>query len=90
MRPSTYLINQTDLALLVLTELVLGINEDEAVLGGDLLTEGEELKSLGGAVVPVLLRHEASGDDSLGADHYRWRRARGTYIRRGRRSWWWE
>lgn len=43
------LIDETDHAILVLTKLVLGIDEDQTMLRGDLLSEREQIQRSFGA-----------------------------------------
>ena len=62
------LVDEADHAVLVLAELVLGVHQDQSVLVGHLLPEGEELLGLAAAVVPVLLAHEAALHHVLGGD----------------------
>ena len=49
-------------------ELVLGVDEDEAVLRGALLAEGEEFESLRRGEVPLVWGEPVFGDDFAGSD----------------------
>lgn len=59
---------EDDLAVGQFPELVLGVHQNQASLGGHGLAELEELRGVLGARVPVGLGHVALGDDRFGAD----------------------
>ena len=58
------LVDEVDLSV-AFSKLVLGVNEDESALGGDLLTACEELACLVLNDGIVLCRHDALLDDLL-------------------------
>jgi len=62
------LVDQQDIAGGVLAELIFGVHQDQAVLPGHLLPEGEQLQGVGAGGLPVRPGQPPLRDDLVGTD----------------------
>mmetsp|Transcript_1658 Transcript_1658/g.3681 ORF Transcript_1658/g.3681 Transcript_1658/m.3681 type:complete len:248 (-) Transcript_1658:501-1244(-) len=62
------LVDEQNIPLVVHAELVFGIDKQQAIITGHLLSEVKELQSFLACLNPVLFRHEALVNNLLGSD----------------------